>query len=112
VTGAGLSGVLAGVTGSEYDNSGETGKVKARGARGEAAAMVCASISKGVTGVSEARDGGGATGGNRAETGAGLFLEDIGVKTVVHVKGDGVVLRAETRLSTALLLAEEMPERY
>jgi hypothetical protein len=100
------------VTGSEYCNSGETGKLKARGARGEAAATVCAKISKGVIGASDARDRGGATGGNRAETGAGLLPEDVGVKMVVHMNGDRVVLRAETRLSTALLLAEEMPERY
>jgi hypothetical protein len=107
----GETGRLAGVTGSEYDNSGETGNPKAWGARGEAAATVLARISKGVTGNLDALDGGGVRGGKRADVGVGPPPMDMRVNSSLTMRGDGVVLRAETRLSV-VWLAEERPDKY
>ena len=70
-----------------------------------------AKISKGVTGSSDALDGGGVTGGNRSETGAGLLERETGVRTSVQMSGDGVVLRAEMR-SLVALLTEDRPDKY
>ena len=103
--------MLAGVTGSEYCKSGETGNPKAWGARGEAAATVVAKISKGVTGGSDALDGGGVVGGKRADTCTGLLEIETGVRASVQMSGDGVVLRAEMR-SLAAPLAEDRPDKY
>ena len=100
---------MAGVTGSEYCNDGETGKPSAWGARGEAAATVVAKISKGVTGGSDVLDGGGVEGGKRADAGGGVLPMETGVRTSVQIRGDGEVLIAE--MSSALL-AEERPDRY
>ena len=99
------------MTGSKYCNSGETRKPRAWGARGEAAAMVVAKISKGVTGGSDVLEGGGVTGGNKSETAAGLLETETGVRTSVQMSGDGVVLRAEMRLLEAPL-TEDRPDKY
>jgi hypothetical protein len=97
--------------GSEYCNSGETGKLKACGPRGEATTTVVARISKGVTGGSDVLDGGGVAGGNRRDDATGLLEMETGVKTSVQISGDGVVLRAERR-SLVALLTEERPDKY
>jgi hypothetical protein len=69
-----------------------------------------AKTSKGVTGGSDALDGGGIEGGNRADTGAGLLVLETGVRISVHRRGDEKVLGAEETSLTALL-AEERPDK-
>jgi hypothetical protein len=71
---------------------------------------VVARILKGVTGDSVVLDGGGATGGKRADTGVGPPLIGMRVYSSNSVRGDRAVLRAETRSS--VLLAEERPDKY
>ena len=90
------------MTGSEYCKDGETGKPRACGARGEAAATVAARISKGVTGGSDILDRGGVEGGKRADAGGGVLPMETGVRTSVQISGDGEVLSAE--ISSALLV--------
>ena len=70
-----------------------------------------AKISKGVTGGSDALDGGGVVGGKRADTCTGLLERETGVRTSVQMSGDGVVLRAETR-SLVTPLNEDKPDKY
>jgi hypothetical protein len=73
--------------------------------------MVLARISKGVTGGSDALDGGGVIGGNKNKTAAGLLERETGVSTSVQISGDGVVLRPERR-SLVAPLTEERPDKY
>ena len=70
-----------------------------------------AKISKGVTGGSDILDGGGGEGGKRADTGIGLPPMGTRVRSSIQMRGDGVVLRAETRSSVALV-AEERLDKY
>jgi hypothetical protein len=81
---------------------------------------VFARISKGVTGGSDALDGGGVIGGNKSEAAAGLLERETGVGpppmemrvySSNSVRGDGVVLRAEAR-SLVAPLTEERPDKY
>ena len=72
---------------------------------------VVAKISNCVTGGLDVLDRGGVGGGKRADTAARLLVMEMGVKTSVQMSGDGVVLRAETRLST-VLPTEERPDKY
>ena len=70
-----------------------------------------AKISKGVTGGTDVLDGGGVEGGKRADAGIGLPPMGMRVRSSIQMRGDGVVLRAETRSSVASL-AEERPDKY
>ena len=67
-----------------------------------------AKISKGVTGGSDVLDGGGVAGGNKADAGIGLPPMGTRVRSSIQMRGDGVVLRAETRSSVALLAEERL----
>ena len=73
--------------------------------------MVVAKISKGVTRGSDILDGGGVEGGKRADAGIGLPLMGMRVRSSIQMRGNGVVLRAETR-SSVVLLAEERLDKY
>ena len=70
-----------------------------------------ARISKGVTGGSDALDGGGIVGGKRADTCTGLLEVETGVRTSVQMSGDGVVLRAKI-MSLVAPLTEDRPDKY
>ena len=104
-----VTGKCAGVTGSEYWRAGETGKPKAWGARGEAAATVVARISKGETGVADVQDGGGVEGGKGVDTGGGVLPMETGVRISVQMSGDEVVVNAE---ASSPVLGEESSDKY
>ena len=94
--------------GSKYWRAGETGKPKAWGARGEAAATVVARISKGVTGVADVLDG-GVEGGKRVDTGGGVLPMETGVRISVQMSGDKVVVNAK---ASSPVLGKESSDKY